>query len=165
MARTEGSRQLILCLVRPMRQLFIVIFALVAATSAFAAGELSKYEYWITGEVFEQQTELMFRCDKPIGGNPAGTVVYLGSSKAAMHVMLPLLSKAAERRQKLRLYGVLLPVDERGRKSPKAPNAQFIVWKAHLPNEPDELPPYQKITVGPNDRVEGYKVERVKKKP
>jgi hypothetical protein len=148
-----------------MRHLVILALICTAATRASAEDDLSKYEHWITGEVSEQHSELMFRCDKPIKGNPAGNVVYLGSSRATMHVMLPLLSKAAERHQKLRLYGVLLPVDEQSRKAPEAPSAQFIVWKLHLPNEPDELPADQKIITGPDDRVKGYKVEEVKKKP
>ncbi len=148
-----------------MRHLVILALICSAAACASAADDLSKHEHWITGEVFLQNSELMFRCDKAIKSNPAGNVVYLGSSRGTMHVMLPLLSKAAERHSKLRLYGVLLPVEEQSRKAPKAPSAQFIVWKAHLPNEPDELPADQKIITGPNDRVEGYKVEEVNKKP
>jgi hypothetical protein len=64
-----------------------------------------------------------------------------------------------EQHKKLRLYGLLIPVDEKTRKSKKAPSVEFITWKAHLPSDPDDLAPDQKITIGPNDRVEGDKVE------
>ena len=147
-----------------MHRLLSIVILYVAGSHAFAADDLNKDEYWITGEAFLRQNELMFRCEKPVKGNPAGNVVYLGSSRAVMNVMLPFLSKAAERHAKLRLYGVLLPVEAENGKSKKAPSAQFIVWKAHLPDEPDVLPADQKVIVGPDDRVEGYKVE-VKKKP
>ena len=77
--------------------------------------------------------------------------------------MLPMYMKAAEQHTKLRLYGVLVPVDPKMKKSKNAPSVQFITWKAHLPNEPDELSTDQKIIIGPNDKVEGYKVEEEKK--
>jgi hypothetical protein len=148
-----------------MRGLGIGGLALIVAIHTFAADDFSKYQYWITGEVFEQHGELMFRCDKPVKDNPAGRVVYLGADRAGMKVILPLLMKAAEQHQKLRLYGILAPVDEKTRTVRNSPSAQFIVWKLHLPDEPDELPANQKIMIGPNDRVKGYRVEEIKEKP
>lgn len=129
------------------------------------ADDLKKYEHWITGEVFNQNHQLMFRCDKPVKDNPAGDVVYLGSTPQVMNVILPLLSKAAEQHSKLRLYGVLLPIREEYRKTPNAPNAEFRVWKLHSPDDADDLPPSQKLIIGPNDRVPGYKIEAPKDKP
>jgi hypothetical protein len=84
---------------------------------------------------------------------------YLGATRQAMNVLLPFYMKAAEQHKKLRLYGLLIPLDEKTRKSKKSPSVQFITWKAHLPSDPDDLAPDQKITIGPNDKVEGYKVE------
>jgi len=140
------------------------LLCVVSICGGLAADDLAKYEYWITGDVFERHGELMFRCSKPVKGNPAGNVVYLGSSRAIMNTMLPFLKRAAERHSKLRLYGVMLPVEAESGKSKKAPNAQFIVWKAHLPDEPDVLPPDQKVIMGPDDRIEGDTII-VKKKP
>ena len=52
-----------------------------ATTCVFAADKSKKYEVWITGDVFEQNGQIMFRCDKPVGGNTAGNVVYLGATR------------------------------------------------------------------------------------
>jgi hypothetical protein len=112
---------------------------------------------------FEQKHQLMFRCDKPVGGNTAGNVVYLGATRQTMNVLLPMYMKAAEQHKRLRLYGLLVPIDDKTRRSNNAPSVQFITWKAHLPNEPDELRADQKIHIGPNDKVPGYKVEEQKK--
>lgn len=133
--------------------------------AASRADDLSKYEHWITGDVFEQDHQLMFRCDKTVQGDPAGDVVFLGSTPQVMNVIVPLLSKAAEQHKKLRLYGVLLPIREEYRKTANAPNAEFRVWKLHSPDDPDELPANQKIIIGPNDRVPGYKIEAPKPAP
>jgi hypothetical protein len=147
-----------------MKRFLASTFVLLAAIGqARATDELTKYEVWITGDVFEQNHQLMFRCDKAVGGNTAGNVVYLDATRQAMNVLLPMYMKAAEQHKRLRLYGLLVPVDEKTRKSKKAPSVQFITWKAHLPNEPDELPADQKIQIGPKDRVPGYKVEEQKK--
>ena len=147
-----------------MKRHLLFLFALVAAiTYVPAADELKKYEVWITGDVFEENGQLMFRCDKAVGGNTAGNVVYLGATRQTMNVLLPMYMKAAEQHKKLRLYGLLVPVEEKSRKSKKAPSIQFITWKVPLPNEPDELPADQKMIIGPNDHVKGFKVEERKK--
>ena len=147
-----------------MKRHLLFLFALVAASPYVpAADELKKYEVWITGDVFEENGRLMFRCDKAVGGNTAGNVVYLGATRQTMNVLLPMYMKAAEQHKKLRLYGLLVPVEEKSRKSKKAPSIQFITWKVHLPNEPDELPADQKMIIGPNDHVKGFKVEERKK--
>jgi hypothetical protein len=122
-----------------MRYLLTILLLIGASTYAIAADELKKYEVWITGDVFEQNGELMFRCDKAVGGNTAGDVVYLGATKQVMNVLLPFYMKAAEQHKKLRLYGLLIPVDEKTRKSKKAPSVEFITWKAHLPSDPDDF--------------------------
>jgi hypothetical protein len=145
-----------------MRYFLAIVGLLTANACAFAADELKKYEVWITGDVFEQNGHIMFRCDKPVGGNTTGNVVYLGATREGMNVLLPMYMKAAEQHKKLRLYGVLVPVDAKTKKSKNTPSVQFITWKAHLPNEPDELPANQKIIIGPNDKAEGYKVEEKK---
>ena len=145
-----------------MRWLLAVLVFLAANTCVVAAHESKKYEVWITGDVFEQNGQIMFRCDKPVGGNAAGNVVYLGATRDGMNVLLPMYMKAAEQHRKLRLYGVLVPANPKMKKSKNAPSVQFITWKAHLPNEPDELPADQKIIIEPNDKVEGYKVEEKK---
>jgi hypothetical protein len=150
-----------LCLVRPMRCLLALLVIIAASGYAFAAEELKKYEVWITGDVFEQNHHLMFRCDKAVKGNAAGNVVYLGASRQTAKVLLPMYMMAAEQHKKLRLYGLLVPTDEKTKKS--EPSVQFITWKAHLPNEPDELRADQKIIIGPNDKVPGYKVEATPK--
>lgn len=140
-----------------MRRLLVLWLLVGASGSAFSADELKKYEVWITGDVFEQNHQLMFRCDKAVQGNSAGNVVYLGASRQTANVLLPMYMKAAEQHKKLRLYGLLVPMDEKAKKG--EPSVQFITWKVHLPNEPDELPIDQKIIIGPNDKVPGYKVE------
>ncbi len=145
-----------------MRHILAFLVIMAASQYARAADELKKYEVWITGEVFEQNHHLMFRCDKAVQGNVTGQVVYLGATRQTANVLLPMYTMAAEQHKKLRLYGLLVPMDEKPKK--KEPSVQFITWKVHLPNEPDELPADQKIIIGPNDKVPGYKVE-VKPKP
>lgn len=144
--------------------LVFALMLLFSISCAPAADELKKYELWITGDVFEQNHQLMFRCDKSVGGNAAGDVVYLGATRQTANVLLPMYMKAAEQHKRLRLYGVLTPVDEKIRKAKGDPSVQFITWKVHLPNEPDELPADQKIPIGPNDKVPGFTVETQKKR-
>ena len=125
--------------------------------------ELKKYEVWITGDVFIENGQLMFRLDKPIQGNTTGMVVRLGSTKEEANFLLPLYSKAADKNMKLRLYGLL--VSDPNTKDPKSPSVSFITWKAHLPTDPDDLPNNRKIIIGPEDKVPGYKVELKPHKP
>jgi len=59
--------------------------------------------------------------------------------------------RAWERYLKLRLYGELQPANPplhgyRGR----LPNLQFIVWKFHVPTDPDKLPPDEAIDLDPH---------------
>ena len=39
----------------------------------------------------------------------------------------------------------------------------FVIWKIHMPSDPDELPPDQKIIMGPDKAVPGYTI--IPKKP
>jgi hypothetical protein len=114
-------------------------------------------EVWITGDVFIKESVLFFRADKPVLGNPLGNVVLLGASRATMKVLLPMYMKAADQHLKLRLYGVLAPF-EGGMAGYKGtlPSVQFITWKMHTPSDPDDLPPDQKISIGPDDYISGY---------
>lgn len=130
------------------------------AAAAFADEDLSRYEVWITGEPIMRGQALMFKCDKPVQGNTTGDLVLLGATKETINVLGPAYMKAAEKHMKLRLYGVLVPVEHA--KDPKAPSVQFITWKLHLPSDPDELPDGQKIPIGPEDKVPGSKVEKPK---
>ncbi len=145
-----------------MRCLLVLSLLIVAASYAFAADELKKYELWITGDVFVQNGHLMFRCDKEVQGNTTGRVVFLGAIREGAKVLLPMYAKAAEQHKRVRLYGLLVPVEAKDRKK-NAPSITFLTWKAHLPNEPDELPSNQKMIIGPNDEVKGAKVEFQKK--
>ncbi len=99
----------------------MILLLIGASTYAVAADKLKKNEVWITGDVFEQNGELKWRCDEAVEGNTAGNVVYLGATKQVMNVLLPFYMKAAERHKKLRSYGLLIPVDEKTRKSKKPP--------------------------------------------
>lgn len=150
-------------LVRPMRCLLPIIL-LGAAVSAFAADDLKKYDVWITGDVLiDKKDRLLFRANKPVQGNSTGRLVLLGATKQTMNVLLPMYMKAAEKHMKVRLYGVLVPDPDA--KDPKSPSVQFITWKVHLPSDPDDLPIQDKIFLGPNDKLPGYKVEPKSKKP
>ncbi len=71
--------------------------------------ETAKYETWITGEVFSDGNNLLFRADRPIEGNTTQNVVLLGAQRGLENVLLPIYFKAAEKRATLRLYGVLMP--------------------------------------------------------
>jgi hypothetical protein len=146
-----------------MRYLLIFASVLITGSYAFAADQVKKYEVWITGDVLVQDGQLMFRCDKEVQGNTTGSLVLLGAIRDGAKVLLPMYAKAAEQHKKLRLYGVLVPDEAKSRKK-NAPSIVFLTWKAHLPNDPDELPPNQKMIVGPNDYVKGYKV-KVEKGP
>jgi hypothetical protein len=119
--------------------------------------EIKKYEVWITGDVFIQNGQLMFRTERPVQGNTTGNVVLLGSTKNEANFLLPAYSKAADKHMKLRLYGLL--VSNPNAKDPKLPSVNFITWKAHLPTDPDNLSDNREIIIGPGDKVRGYKVE------
>ena len=99
-------------------------------------------ELWITGDIFTKNEILLFRADRPVQGNPTGAVVMLGTSKALAQSMFPVLMKAAERKMRVRLYGVLQPCNAvpPGHEKESLPKVQFIVWKIHLPSDPDVLP-------------------------
>jgi hypothetical protein len=108
------------------------------------------YGIWITGTVLSRDGILLFECDKPVQGNKTGKVVMLGTTTEAAPTFLPAFVNAANKHMKLRLFGILLPAPSGkplGEHKNPIPNVQFRVWKAHLPNEPDVLPPSQKVTV------------------
>lgn len=145
-----------------MRYLLAIFFLIIGGISACAADDLSKYEVWITGDPIMQNGMLMFRADKSVKNNTTGNLVLLGATKQTINFLGPAYMKAAEKHMKVRLYGVLVPVPDA--KGPKSPSVQFITWKLHLPSDPDDLPPQDKIMIGPKDKVPGYKVE-MKPKP
>ncbi len=124
--------------------------------------ETAKYETWITGEVFSDRNNLLFRADRPIEGNTTQNVVLLGAKRGLENTLIPMYFKAAETRATLRLYGVLMPNEALMPQSwkPKAgtPSVSFITWKCHLPSDPDELPESKRVEFTPDDRVSGYRV-------
>ncbi len=87
-----------------------VAFLLAIGFTTATADDIAKHAVWITGEVFTENSVLLFRTDKPVSGNTAGNVGLLGATKQTMNVFLPAYMKAAEKRMTLRLYGVLVPV-------------------------------------------------------
>lgn len=94
---------------------------------------------WLSGDVFIENNVLLFRAEKPIEGNTTGDVVLLGTTKAAADLLLPAYEQAAEKGVRLRLYGVLMP--RRGEPpdwNGPLPSLQFVTWKVHLPDEPDD---------------------------
>lgn len=119
------------------------------AQAADKEQKLPPQELWITGDVFSAHDILFFRADKPVQGNSTGRVVLLGTSKQDAQSILPLLMKAAEKKMTLRLYGYLQPNKGGfpGYKGPKLPDVAFIVWKLHMPDDPDVLPPDQRIPI------------------
>jgi hypothetical protein len=148
-----------LFLVRPMR-LFVLALVLVATTLFASANEdITKYAQWITGDMFLRDGILAFRADKPVQGNRTGDVVLVGPTRDGVNTVGPLLVRAAERKLKVRLYGVLQQTSTSfpGHHE-KLPSVQFIVWKVHVPTDPDDLSPGEKIIFGPNDKIPGYKV-------
>ena len=140
-----------------MRLLAVALLFLIGFVgSARSADDLSRYETWINGEPFVKKGELFFRTDKPVQGNTTGNVVLLGASKDSVKVLLPAYARAAEKHLKLRLYGVLIPAEDKPAKG--KPSVVFITWKLHLPGDPDELPKDQKISIHEGDTVEGMPV-------
>ena len=108
---------------------------------------------WITGNPFIENDVLLFKTDKPVQDNPAGDVVLLGTTKPNEE-MLQILCRVAQKHLTVRLYGELQKFEG---KVPKTlnpmPNVQFLAWKIHMPTDPDELPPDQKIIVKPGDKL------------
>ena len=126
-----------------------VVSALDQQPDTRIVGKPSDNEIWITGDLYIQNEVLFFRADKPIKGNSSGNITLLGTTKQNAQSVLPILMKAAEKKMKLRLFGVLQPAKGSfpGYTGPKLPNVQFIVWKFHMPSDPDELPPDQRIPI------------------
>ena len=102
---------------------------------------------WITGEVFAEGDQLLFRLDKPVKENSRGRDILLGVTSDAKELLLPLYAKAAEKHLTLRLYGELEFTSDAEKVGSKVvPTVEFITWKAHSPSDPDELPADQKVT-------------------
>ena len=142
-----------------MRALTVAIALLASASLASADEDIEKYAQWITGDMLLWDGVLAFRADKPVQDNRTGDVVLVGPTRDGVNTMGPLLMRAAERKLKVRLYGVLQKASASfpGHHK-KLPSVQFIVWKIHVPTDPDDLPPGEKIMFGPKDKVPGYKV-------
>lgn len=129
-----------------MRYLLIVM-AMVAFAAKGHTSEPAETGLWITGDPFIEDQVLFFRADKLVEKNPAGNVILLGAPKDNLEI-LPVLMQVAVKRLKVRLFGKLLPFPGKapGKHDPR-PNVQFIVWKIHMPEDPDELPEDQKLPV------------------
>jgi hypothetical protein len=139
-----------------MRRLAFVAFSAALALTC-AANELEKYAVWVTGDVINDKKEgLMFRTDKPVQGNTTGNLVYLAVTEDLAKVFAPMCYRAAEKNMKLRLYGAFLP--HSGPKDSKRPSVNFLIWKIHIPEDPDELPQDGKIIVGRDQEMPGYKI-------
>jgi hypothetical protein len=143
-----------------MRTLIITVLLIAATSFGSTDDDITKYAQWITGDMLLKDGVLAFRADKPIQGNRTGDVVLVGPNRDGVNTMGPLLMRAAERRLKVRLYGVLQKTSTSlpGHHG-KLPSVQFIVWKIHLPTDPDDLPPGEKLIFGPKDKIDGYKVQ------
>lgn len=120
------------------------------ANAAKSSGDDMPPPQWITGDVFVKDDVLFYRLDKPVKGNPLKDVVLLGTTKETADVLMAPLFKAAEKHLTVRLYGWLLPCDQKipGKTMP-LPNVQFIIWKIHLPSDLDVLPPKDRVTIPP----------------
>ena len=117
-----------------------------SSNSSSSADEWAPYEHWITGDVYEEQGVLLFRTDKPVAGDSMKTIVVLGATRDGVAVMIPLLERAAERKKKVRLFGALLARSSSFASHPgPLPSIEFIVWKMHMPDDPDVLPADQRI--------------------
>jgi hypothetical protein len=128
-----------------------------AAGVVYDKSELMHHGVWVTGDVINDPKEgLMFRTDKPVQGNTTGTLVYLAVPEDLAKTFAPMCYRAAERHMQLRLCGAFLP--HSGQKDPNHPSVNFVIWKMHLPSDPDELPPDQKVIMGPNKAIPGYTI-------
>ena len=143
-----------------MRAFIFAVLLLATTWFASADEDTGKYAQWITGDMLLWDGILAFRADKRVQGNRTGDVVLVGPTREGVNTMGPLLMRAAERKLKVRLYGVLQKTSTSfpGHHQ-KLPSVQFIVWKLHLPSDPDDLPPGEKLIFGPKDKIEGYKVQ------
>ena len=145
-----------------MRTFLTILLFTAFARLGVAGAPVKDQELWITGDIFTQDDILLFRLDKPVKGNPTGAVVLLGAARDSAGVLFPLYIQAAEKKMKLRLYGILMPATPGiTSKTMKLPNVQFITWKMHLPEDPDELPKDQKVIIQPGTTLPGYKIESV----
>jgi tetratricopeptide (TPR) repeat protein len=123
------------------------VMAEVASTSPATPGPIP-VAVWINGQISLKNGLFLFAADKPVRGNPLGNVVLLGSTRATAKAMSPIYAKAAEKHLTVRLYGCLLPFQSTIPNHPEAlPNVEFIVWKLHVPGDPDILPPDQKMII------------------
>jgi hypothetical protein len=139
-------------LVRPM-----IVFA--AGLPTVAAGGVSAYqEVWLTGQmIFGGKNVLLFRADQPVEANRTGPFVNVRLAKQARNILLLMYMKAAETHMKLRLYGQLVP--EPSHKNLTLPGMRFVTWKAHLPDDPDNLPLHDTLFFGSDEALPGYKVQ------
>jgi hypothetical protein len=139
------------------KRLFLAVLMAGFAANCFA----DEPGVWITGEIFTSAPtngQFLFLADKPIKDNPGLNVVLLGTTRAAMNLFLPAYAKAADKHTIVRLFGVLQKITPPSNAPPNAPNVQFIAWKFHLPSDPDELPPSDRIPIDSNNHVEGYTI-------
>lgn len=124
--------------------------------------ETAKYETWITGEVFSERNQLLFKADRQIANNSTGDVVKLGVKLGLEKIFLPLYVRAAEKRLTLRLYGVLVANEILGGSPSQTevgmPNTVFVTWKCHLPTDPDEVPESLQAGFTSEDRISGYHI-------
>ena len=99
-------------------------------------------DLWITGDVFSSNNVLFFRAANQIEGNSSTNLVVLGSRRQDVMTVMPILTKLAEKKMKARLYGLLAPSNSSfpDYTGEPLPNYQFIVWKFHMPTDPDVLP-------------------------
>jgi hypothetical protein len=119
-----------------------------APAASTAPDPWAPYEHWVTGDIFIEQSALMFRTDKPVEGNSRKNVVMLGVTRAAGKVLLPIYLRVAELHQKVRLFGAFLPYSGKIACHPgPLPNVEFMTWKVHSPSDPDVLPPGQRIDI------------------
>jgi len=124
--------------------------------------ELMQHGVWVTGDVnYDKNEGLMFRADKAVQGNATGNLVYLAIPEDLAKSFGPMCYRAAERHIKLRLCGAFLP--HSGQKDSNQPSVNFVIWKIHMPEDPDELLPDQKTYFGAGDAIPGYTI--IPKKP
>jgi hypothetical protein len=140
-----------------MRCLLFLLALGAALAATCVANDLDKYAVWVTGDVINDKKDgLMFRADKPVQGNTTGNLVYLAVSEDLAKTFAPMCYRAAEKHMKLRLYGAFLP--HSGPSDPKHPSVNFLIWKIHLPTDPEELSPDQKVIYGRDQEIPGYKI-------
>ncbi|HYR23290.1 MAG TPA: hypothetical protein VEP30_10265 [Chthoniobacterales bacterium] len=127
----------------------------------YSKNQLMEHGVWVTGDViYDKNDGLMFRADKAVQGNPTANLVYLAMPEDLAKSFGPMCYRAAEKRLKLRLCGAFLPHSS---PTDSKPSVNFVIWKIHLPSDPDELPPNQKRTFGEHDAIPGYTI--IPKKP